>query len=72
LWLYVGGYARTFAVSPTSAGFIASAYARSLVQVKIREVDEADAIFVELIGDVVEPRRGLIRGNALSVANLDV
>jgi DNA gyrase subunit B len=68
----VGGYARTFAVSPTSAGFTASAEARSLVQVKIREVDEADAIFVELIGDVAEPRREFIQDNALSVANLDV
>ena len=46
--------------------------ARSLLQVKIREVDEADDIFVKLMGDIVEPRREFIQDNALSVANLDV
>ena len=46
--------------------------ARSLLQVKIREVDEADDIFVKLMGDVVEPRREFIQDNALTVANLDV
>jgi DNA gyrase subunit B len=46
--------------------------ARSLLQVRIREVDEADDIFVKLMGDVVEPRREFIQDNALSVANLDV
>ncbi len=46
--------------------------ARSLLQVKIREVDEADDLFVKLMGDVVEPRREFIQDNALSVANLDV
>jgi DNA gyrase subunit B len=46
--------------------------ARSLLQVKIREADEADDIFVKLMGDVVEPRREFIQDNALSVANLDV
>ncbi len=46
--------------------------ARSLLQVKIKEVDEADDIFVKLMGDVVEPRRAFIQENALSVANLDV
>ncbi len=46
--------------------------ARSLLQVKIREVDDADDIFVKLMGDVVEPRREFIQENALSVANLDV
>ena len=46
--------------------------ARSLLQVKIREVDEADDIFVKLMGDVVEPRREFIQENALNVANLDV
>jgi DNA gyrase subunit B len=45
---------------------------RSLLQVKIKEVDEADDIFVKLMGDVVEPRREFIQENALSVANLDV
>ena len=46
--------------------------ARSLLQVKIREADEADDVFVKLMGDVVEPRREFIQDNALSVANLDV
>jgi DNA gyrase subunit B len=46
--------------------------ARSLLQVKINESDEADDIFVKLMGDVVEPRREFIQENALNVANLDV
>jgi DNA gyrase subunit B len=46
--------------------------ARSLLQVKVREVAEADDLFVKLMGDVVEPRRAFIQENALSVANLDV
>ncbi len=45
---------------------------RTLLQVKIKEVDEADDIFVKLMGDIVEPRRDFIQTNALSVANLDV
>jgi DNA gyrase subunit B len=45
--------------------------ARSLLQVKIREVDEADDIFTKLMGDVVEPRREFIQDNSLS-ANVDV
>ena len=46
--------------------------ARSLLQVKVRQLDEADDLFVKLMGDVVEPRRDFIRENALAVANLDV
>jgi DNA gyrase subunit B len=46
--------------------------ARSLLQVKIKEGDEADDIFVKLMGDVVEPRREFIQENALNVSNLDV
>jgi DNA gyrase subunit B len=46
--------------------------ARTLLQVRVKEVDEADDIFVKLMGDVVEPRREFIQDNALSVANLDV
>ena len=45
---------------------------RSLLQVKIRELDEANEIFSRLMGDVVEPRREFIQENALNVANLDV
>ena len=46
--------------------------ARSLLQVRIKEGDEADDIFVKLMGDVVEPRREFIQENALNVSNLDV
>jgi DNA gyrase subunit B len=45
---------------------------RSLLQVKLRDVAEAEDIFVRLMGDVVEPRRAFIQENALSVSNLDV
>src|SRR5712672_767023 len=40
--------------------------ARSLLQVKIKEVDEADDIFTKLMGDVVEPRRDFIQENSLN------
>jgi DNA gyrase subunit B len=45
--------------------------ARSLLQVKVREADEADDIFTKLMGDVVEPRREFIQDNALT-ASVDV
>jgi DNA gyrase subunit B len=45
---------------------------RTLMQVKIGELDEADEIFSKLMGDVVEPRREFIQENALAVSNLDV
>ncbi len=45
--------------------------ARTLLQVRIKDVAEADDIFTKLMGDVVEPRREFIQSNALSVANLD-
>jgi DNA gyrase subunit B len=44
---------------------------RSLLQVKVKEVDEADDIFTKLMGDLVEPRREFIQDNSLS-ANVDV
>ena len=46
--------------------------ARTLLQVKLGDLAEADEIFSKLMGDVVEPRREFIQENALSVANLDV
>ena len=45
--------------------------ARTLLQVKIDDLAEADDIFTKLMGDVVEPRREFIQTNALNVANLD-
>ncbi|WP_374313857.1 DNA topoisomerase (ATP-hydrolyzing) subunit B [Dongia sp.] len=45
---------------------------RSLLQVKVAHVDEAEEIFSTLMGDLVEPRRDFIQQNALNVANLDV
>jgi DNA gyrase subunit B len=46
--------------------------ARTLLQVKVKEADDADDLFGRLMGDEVEPRRDFIQTNALSVANLDV
>jgi len=46
--------------------------ARSLLQVKVQDVGEANGLFEQLMGDVVEPRRQFIQENALSVANLDI
>ena len=45
---------------------------RTLLQVKIGDLSEADEIFSKLMGDVVEPRREFIQDNALNVSNLDV
>ena len=46
--------------------------ARTLLQVQVRETDDADNIFSQLMGDLVEPRRDFIQDNALSVSNLDI
>ena len=46
-------------------------HARVLLQVKIKEADDADDIFSRLMGDIVEPRREFIQENALT-AELDV
>jgi DNA gyrase subunit B len=45
---------------------------RTLLQVKIKEGEDAADIFSRLMGDEVEPRREFIQTNALNVANLDV
>ncbi|HEY7245820.1 MAG TPA: DNA topoisomerase (ATP-hydrolyzing) subunit B [Xanthobacteraceae bacterium] len=45
--------------------------ARSLLQVNVKEIDQANILFDELMGDKVEPRRAFIEQNALS-ASVDV
>jgi DNA gyrase subunit B len=45
---------------------------RSLLQVKVEDVVEADEIFGILMGDQVEPRRDFIYANALEVKELDI
>jgi DNA gyrase subunit B len=44
---------------------------RTLLQVKIGDLGEADEIFSKLMGDIVEPRREFIQENALN-ASVDV
>ncbi|MBJ6987186.1 MULTISPECIES: DNA topoisomerase (ATP-hydrolyzing) subunit B [unclassified Devosia] len=47
--------------------------ARTLLRVQLNETaGEADQIFTQLMGDLVEPRREFIQENALNVSNLDV
>jgi len=45
--------------------------ARTLLQVRVDDLAEADDIFTKLMGDVVEPRREFIQQNALNVEHLD-
>ena len=46
--------------------------ARTLMQVKVAQAEEAGDIFETLMGELVEPRRDFIQANALQVSNLDV
>ena len=45
---------------------------RSLLQVQIDDVVDADNLFTVLMGDKVEPRRAFIQSNALEVKELDI
>jgi DNA gyrase subunit B len=45
---------------------------RTLLQVRIEDAVEADAIFNILMGDQVEPRRDFIYGHAMEVKELDI
>ncbi|HIX83897.1 MAG TPA: DNA topoisomerase (ATP-hydrolyzing) subunit B [Candidatus Megamonas gallistercoris] len=45
---------------------------RTVLQVNLREAEEADAIFTILMGDKVEPRRRFIEEHANLVRNLDI
>jgi DNA gyrase subunit B len=46
--------------------------ARTLLQVQVKELADADEVFSTLMGDEVEPRRDFIQSNALNVVNLDI
>jgi len=45
--------------------------ARTMLQVSVKEIDEANTIFDELMGDKVEPRRVFIEEHA-PAASVDV
>jgi len=45
---------------------------RTLLQVRVEDIVEADEIFTVLMGDQVEPRREFIFENALEVTKLDI
>ncbi len=44
---------------------------RTLLRVKVELADDADDLFVKLLGEVVEPRREFIQDNAL-YASVDI
>jgi len=45
---------------------------RSIMQIQLEDIVEAETIFTTLMGEQVEPRRRFIEDNALAVTNLDV
>jgi DNA gyrase subunit B len=45
---------------------------RTLLEVRVEDVPEADLIFSTLMGDAVEPRKEFIQSHASSVKNLDI
>ena len=45
---------------------------RTLLQVRVEDAVEADRVFSDLMGDLVEPRREFIEKTALDVVNLDI
>ena len=45
---------------------------RSLLAVKIDEINEANVIFETLMGEITEGRKNFIQENSLKVANLDI
>lgn len=45
---------------------------RTLLQIKVSDIDDTEEIISTLMGSVVEPRREFINANALNVTNLDV
>lgn len=46
--------------------------ARTLLRVEVEEAQSANALFENLMGDMVAPRREFIQKNALEVVNLDI
>jgi len=45
---------------------------RTLMQVKVDDIEQADDMFTTLMGDKVEPRREFIQNHALEVTDLDI
>ena len=45
---------------------------RTLIQVRIDDLEQTDDLFTTLMGDKVEPRRDFIQNHALEVADLDI
>ena len=45
---------------------------RTLLQIKVGDIDDAEEIISTLMGNIVEPRRDFINANALNVNNLDI